>query len=127
MLTEVLRGCLARSGWPERTTGPAPGLLALLVRTGKKISDIRSWPELLENAAAERFLEVNEFEKIRWFSKESIELFAACLTEIAIMEGWDIPEAPTALAAAEASGYRWNDFREILRPKNVDPGRKHLE
>jgi hypothetical protein len=102
-------------------------MLAFLVRTGERITEITSWPELLADPAAEAFLEVNEFEGVRWFSKESIETFAACLAEISRREGWEAPEARGALAAAEASGYRWNDFLMLLRPKNVDPGLKDPE
>jgi hypothetical protein len=127
MLADIMRGFLIRSGWQERAAGPAPGLLAFLLRTGKGIADTGSWPELLVDPAALRFMEVNEFEGVKWFSKESIELFAACLAEVGASEGWKIPEGPAALAAAEASGYRWNDFLELLRPKNVDPGPKDLE
>jgi hypothetical protein len=127
MLGDMMRGYLVRSGWQELAADPAPGFLAFLLRTGEEISDVRAWTQLLENPAALRFLDVNEFERVRWFSKERVELFTACLTEIATMEGWEIPKAPPALAAAEASGYRWDDFREILRPKNVNPGRKDPE
>ena len=94
---------------------------------GKKIADMRSWPERLGDPAAQRFLEVNEFEGVKWFSKESFELLAACISEIAFLEGWEIREAPAALAAAEASGYRWKDFLELLRPQDVDPGLKDAE
>ena len=127
MLAELMRAFLVRSGWPERAAGPAPGLLSFLVRTGKEIADVRSWPERLGDPAAQRFLEVNEFEGVKWFSKESFELLAACISEIAFLEGWEIREAPAALAAAEASGYRWKDFLELLRPQDVDPGLKDAE
>jgi glycosidase len=127
LLAELMRAFLIRSGWPERATGPAPGLLAFLVRTGQGIADVPSWPQCLGDPAAQRFLEVNEFEGVKWFSKERLEVLAACVAEIAVLEGWDIPEAPTAIVAAEASGYRWNDFLELLRPKNVDLGLKDPE
>jgi len=127
MLADIMRGFLVRSSWPDRLAEPAPGMLAFLVRTGRKITDVPAWPELLADPAAERFLEVNEFEGVTWFSKESIEVFTACLAETCLMEGWEIPEARAVLAAAEASGYRWNDFRELLRPKNADPGLKDPE
>jgi glycosidase len=122
MLADIMRGFLIRSSWPERLAGPAPGLLAFLVRTGKKIADVPSWPEILGDPEVQRFLEVNEYEGVQWFSKESMELLAASLAEISLLEGWEITEARTVLAAAEASSYRWRDFLALLRPKNADAG-----
>ncbi len=127
MLADMMREFLIRCGWSERLAGPAPGLLAFLVRTGERIADVPSWPELLTDPEVQRFLEVNEFKGVRWFSKESMELFAASLAEISLMEGWEILEARAVPAAAEASGYRWNDFLELLPPKHVDPGLKDPE
>ena len=37
------------------------------------------WKELLSDPAAERFLAVNTFEGVRWFSREALELLAAGL------------------------------------------------
>ena len=125
MRADIMRGALVRSGWLDRAAVPGPGLLGFLVRTGEPVADIHSWPELLADPAAQRFLEVNEFEGVRWFSKESLELFAACLTETASCEGWMVPELQTALSAAETAGYRWDDFLDLLRAKDVDPRAKH--
>jgi hypothetical protein len=127
MLTEAMRSFLTRSGWQERATAPAMGLLSFFVRTGEIVTDVRLWPDLLTDPAARRFLELNEFQGVTWFSKESIELLATCLAEIALAERWESPQGRIALAAAEASGYRWNDFCELLRPKNIDPRPKNLE
>ncbi|HTP59589.1 MAG TPA: hypothetical protein VMM82_11770, partial [Spirochaetia bacterium] len=127
LLGDIMRGFLVHSSWSDRLADPAPGMLALLVRTGERITEVPLWPELLADPAAERFLEVNKFEGVRWFSKESIEVFVSCLAEICLAEGWKMPDGRVVLAAAEASGYRWADFLELLRPKNADPGLKDSE
>ena len=119
MLADIMRGATSR---PLRLVGPRGGTRpgpALLPRSHRlnRLRGHDSWPELLADPAAQRFLEVNEFEGVRWFSKESLELFAACLAEIAPCEGWKVPGLQTALNAAETASYRWNDFLDLPTPE----------
>ncbi len=121
MLADIMRGFLGRAGWPGRPADAAPGLLAFLVRTGSRISDVKSWPVILNDPAPRQFLQVNEFEGATWFSKESIELLTACLAGVAVCEGWEPPDAEEVLATAETAGYRWQAFTERLAgdPENA--------
>ena len=125
-LQDIIRGCLTRSGWAGRAAEPAPGLLCFLIRVGYHLARTESWPDLLSDPAAQWFLEVNEFEGVTWFSREGIELFAACVSDIAACEGWEVVPVRPVLEAAEGSGYRWKEFLERLRldPKDLDPGLK---
>jgi hypothetical protein len=114
MLSDIIRGFLTRSGWSDREAQLAPGMLTFVIQTGARLTDVRSWPVILSEPVVERFLQINEFEGVKWFSKESLELFAACLAEIAPCEGWELPETQLALRSAEAAGYRWETFKELL-------------
>ncbi|HUI69280.1 MAG TPA: alpha-amylase family glycosyl hydrolase, partial [Spirochaetia bacterium] len=127
MLADIMRGFLIRSGWSEPAAGAAPGLLAFLVRAGKGIADITSWPELMGEPVVQRFLDVNDFQGVRWFSRESLGLFLACVAEIASSETWTFALAQEVAETADAAGYRWNDFVLRLGSKNVDPRSKDTE
>ena len=114
MLAPIMKGCLSRSGWNEKESEGAPGLLSFLIRSGSRVAEVHHWPALLEDPAAMHFLEVNAFEGTTWFSRERVELFAGCVSEIAACDGWVVADVESALSAASSSGYRWDDFLRRL-------------
>ncbi|HVO39063.1 MAG TPA: alpha-amylase family glycosyl hydrolase [Spirochaetia bacterium] len=122
MLADVMRAWLMRGGWSERFAGPAPGLLVFLLGADNRAADIGQWPELLKDAAAQRFLEVNFFNGARWFSREGIEIMTACVAALASCEGWKKPNVKAILETAEASKYGWDEFLAALSRK--PPARK---
>ena len=124
MLSDIMRGWLVRSGWTERFALPAPGLLVFLLGADSRIADNKQWPELLADAAAQRFLEVNLFNGARWFSREGIETMTACVSAIGSCEGWKKLNAKRIIRAAEASEYRWDDFLKSLAAAPKKPAKR---
>jgi hypothetical protein len=122
MLADIVRARLQRSGWSERSADPAPGLLVFLITAGSDAGRTELWPDLLGDPAARRFLEVNLFEGVQWFSKEALELMTDCIRAVASLEGWETPDRKGILRAASLSGYRWEDFLERLRAADAAEG-----
>ncbi|HUJ76618.1 MAG TPA: hypothetical protein VL359_17275, partial [bacterium] len=89
-----------------------PALLSVALRL--EASSSTTWADLVSDPAAEQFLRVNEFEGVRWFSKEALELFAQCVKQAWITA---LPDAAPVLAAAETTGYRWDVFVRLLAVK----------
>ena len=115
MLADIIRARLRRSGWSERAADSAPGLLVFLIAAGSGAARSELWPDLLDDPAAQRFLEVNLFEGVRWFSKEALALTTDCISAVALLEGWETPDRERILRAASLSGYQWEGFLERLR------------
>jgi hypothetical protein len=105
MLGDILAAGLAEAGYDGQT--PTPALFAVLLSIPEKPRTI-DWALLFAHPAAERLFGVHEFEGTRWLRKESLQMFAACVTTLR--------RATTAklLAAAKSAEYRWDDFLTLL-------------
>ncbi len=111
-----------------------PAILALLLAHPSPLADRPPARSLLDAAEAETALRVNTFDAVRWFDRERFELAADMLavtagaSAAADAAASETPArrrpaaAPGGIAraiavvrrlrdAAEASGWRWDDFR----------------
>ena len=135
MLAPIVSEHLSRAGWDPQSAAAFPALFDAALHaekpagTGPKAARSRparktkklplaqpAWRELLAVPAAESFLRVHDFEGVRWFSKEGLELLASC---VSLVQSRDSPltlEAGTLLELAAKSGYRWDDFLALLEP-----------
>jgi hypothetical protein len=106
MLGDILAAGLAEAGYDGQT--PTPALCAVLLSIPEKPRTI-DWASLFAHPAAARLFGVHEFEGTRWFRREALEMFAACVTILR--------RAKTAklLAAAKSAEYRWDDFLKLLK------------
>ncbi len=120
MLSPIMGGLLKQSGWDPEAADCAGALMALIARTEgeasvrKRAAAPTPWQNVFVDMNAERFLRVNLFNGVRWFSKEALELFARCLSTARRAEGRSVPDVTSLAAAAEKSGYRWDDFLAAL-------------
>jgi glycosidase len=128
-LAPALAEALMHDGWDARTAAAADALVSLALRHETPIA----WSDLLADEAAERFLQVNTFEGVRWFGKESLDALIACVSAAWHDLGLEAPEEKTVLEAARATGYRWDVFRglealkaapEAPKPRTAPPGRR---
>jgi hypothetical protein len=112
MLAGVLGDWLAVGGWDGQT--PAPALFALLMSVPDTPAKI-DWSSLFLHPAAERLFGVHEFEGTRWFRKEALEMFVSCLAALFRSRGRRAPKTSSLIAAAESSGYKWQEFLTTLK------------
>ncbi|MGA2639883.1 MAG: alpha-amylase family glycosyl hydrolase [Spirochaetia bacterium] len=112
MLADILGGWLASAGWDAQT--PTPALFAVLMSIPSKPARI-DWNSLLSHPAAERLFGVNLFEGARWFRKESLEMFASCVSMLLRAQHRKAPKTSPLIDAARSAGYRWEDFLRTLR------------
>jgi len=147
MLAAILSEHLARAGWDAQSAAAFPALFDVALHAEslgerpraaadvsrrpwarraaargrparKKVQEQFAWQELFATPAAESFLRVHQFEDVRWFSKEALELLLACLALVQSMDSERLLDISPLLESAEKSGYRWNDFLTL-----IDPGR----
>jgi hypothetical protein len=115
MLGGILAGWLAEGGWDGQT--PAASLFAVLLSIPEKTKSkgraavSLDWVSVFTHPSAERLFGVHEFEGARWFRKESMEMFASCVT---ILRG---VKTAKLLDAAEKSGFKWPDFLRALQAR----------
>jgi hypothetical protein len=112
MLADILGMWLAGAGWDEQT--PSPALFGILMSIPEKPAKI-DWGSHFSHPAAERLFGVHAFEGARWFRKESLEMFASCVSILLRARGKKAPRTSSVLAAAKSSGYRWEDFLKSLK------------
>ncbi len=139
-LGRAVRDCCADSGWDSEAANRSSALVAVLLENGGRRLATQSLGETFRRWEAESFLRVNEFQGARWFHKESLETALRALIASAAAEskrlGSKPGEAPapstavgvkdrafikSCLAAAESSGFKWDDFLQALAqaaPKN---------
>jgi hypothetical protein len=112
LLAPILRDFLLRAGWDAEAAGMTPALAALLLQAQSLDAEPEPfpWRVLFSDQAAERFLRVNTFEGVRWFGKEALALLLDALPVILTSEGLAVPDDAPVRAAAEKSGYRWDNF-----------------
>jgi hypothetical protein len=106
MLVDTLGGWLKGAGWDQQT--PSPALFGVLMSIPEKPARI-DWGSLFSHPAAERLFGVHAFEGTRWFRKESLEMFASC---VSLLRG---RRPSKLLSAARSTGYRWEDFLTSLK------------
>jgi hypothetical protein len=106
MLADILAGWLAEAGYDRQT--PTPALFAVLLSIPEKRRTI-DWKSLFAHPAAQRLFGVHDFEGTRWFRKESLEMFAACVTVLRRVKTRKL------LEAARTAEYRWDDFLTSLQ------------
>jgi len=135
MLAPIVSEHLSRAGWDSQSAAAFPALFSAALHTEKlsgtghtaarsrparktrqKPPAEPSWRELLAVPAAESFLRVHAFEGVRWFSKEALELLVSCLSLVQTGDSRLTLEAGPVLVRAAKSGYRWDDFLELIEP-----------
>jgi hypothetical protein len=130
MLAPIIRELAGRAGAEPAAVEDAPSLVAFLLRRADWVARSGSAADLLADDSFQRAVHVNAFEGVSWLRKESLEsllpaLFAAGILESSRGEGMARKQKRAAIArargeitrireAAEASGYRWEAFREAL-------------
>jgi hypothetical protein len=116
MLTDILGGWLARSGWDAAASGAAPALFSLLLALPEKAARM-DWAKVFSRPDAERLFGVHSFEGVRWFRKEALEAFTAAAVIVWKSRGSRPPKTQGVLDAAAAAGYRWEEFlKDPLAP-----------
>ncbi len=149
LLGDIVRGELAAAGCPGHAGDAGPSLLALLLAHPAPLADRPPARGLLSAPEAEPALRVNTFDSVRWFDRECFELLADMLavtgaaSALAEAAG-DAPgkrrstgtpqevtramtEARRMRTAAEASGWRWDDFKASWLAAAEPRGRKPPE
>jgi hypothetical protein len=137
MLAPILSDYLSRAGWDPQSAAASAALFDVTLHAENLLHGPRAprsyarraaprgkpkartqpaWRELFAVPAAESFLRVHLFEGVRWFSKEALELLLSCLSLVQSVDGERALDAGPLLDAAEKSGYRWDDFLELLDP-----------
>jgi hypothetical protein len=134
LLGDFVRDELVAKGCPGQTGDAGPAILALLLAHPSPLADRPPARSLLSALEAEPALRVNTFDAVRWFDRECFELAADMLAVTAgasAVVDAATSETPTqhrpatapsgatrAIAvvrrlrdAAEASAWRWDDFR----------------
>ena len=106
MLTDILAGRLAEAGFDGQT--PMPALFAVLLSIPVKRRTM-NWGAVLLHPAAERLLGVHAFEGTRWFRKESLDMFAACVAVLFRVKTGRLVDS------ARKAGYRWDDFLTSMK------------
>jgi len=138
MLAPIVSDHLSRAGWDPQSAASFPALFEAALhaekltgtgptaarsrparKTRKKPPARPSWREILAVPAAERFLRVHDFEGVRWFSKEALELLVPCLSLVQTGDGQLTLEAGPVLELAAKSGYRWDDFLALIEPDSL--------
>jgi glycosidase len=112
MLADILGGWLAGSGWDAQT--PTTAFFSILLSIPEKPARI-DWGSLFSQPAAERLFGVHAFEGTRWFRKESLEMFASCVSILRRAQGRRAPKTAPFLDTARSTGYRWEEFLRILQ------------
>ena len=113
MLTDILGGWLAHSGWDAQTSEAAPALFSLLLTLPEKAARM-DWKTVLSRPDAERLFGVHTFEGIRWFRKEALEAFTAAAAIVMKSRRTRPPKMQGILDAGKAAGYRWEEFLSAL-------------
>ena len=120
MLADFLAAWLARAGWDGQTSVPAlfDVLLSIPERpaSGRRPAVSIDWLSLLSHPSAERLFGVHAFERARWFRKESVEMFASCVSILFRAQGRKAPKTSPLLDAARSAEYRWDALLRALRP-----------
>jgi glycosidase len=111
MLAGFLCDWLAKAGWDDQTSIPA--LFSVLMSIPETTANI-DWNFLLSQPAAKQLFGVHTFEGTQWFRKESLHMFASCVAILMLSQGGPQPKTSALLDAAEASGYRWEEFLKAL-------------
>jgi glycosidase len=118
MLSPITRDFLVQSGWQASAAERFPVLLAVFPQTGEPTRPAQ-WRSLVLGEEAARFLQVNEFEGVKWFSKEAFQLLVECMEALAKLSSAQPRAAKTQgahlLKAAEESGYRWDALVAALQ------------
>ncbi|MCX7029473.1 MAG: alpha-amylase, partial [Spirochaetes bacterium] len=134
LLGDFVRGELHDAGCPAAAADAGPALLSLLLAHPAPLADKPPARSLLSAPEAEPALRVNTFDAVRWFDRECFELLADMLAVTAgasALADAAVPDAPQKRRparipgevtravsavrrlrdAAEASAWRWDDFR----------------
>jgi glycosidase len=134
LLGDLVRKELDRAGCPPAAADGSPAVLALLLVHATALADRPPGRGLLSAPETEPALRVNTFDGVRWFDRERFELLTDALAVTAGCSALSDAARPDAPAAgrssrmpsglaraiasarrmrdvAEASAWRWDDFR----------------